>query len=105
MRAQVFLSILLLTACTPMEWVRPDTDPAQRSADAQACQRAAWREAQWQSYWYQYQFEPMVVGPGRVIYPGGAFADPYAHQMMQESRLAQFCMESKGYELVPIPKP
>jgi hypothetical protein len=31
-------------------------------------------------------------------------ADPYGHQLMEENRLAQFCMESKGYQLVPAPK-
>lgn len=87
-----------------MEWVRPDTDPGQRSADAQACQQAAWREAQFQAFWYQYHFEPYVVAPGRVVYPSGPFIDPYGHQMLQENRLAQFCMESKGYQLAPVPK-
>ena len=27
--------------------------------------------------------------------------DPYGYQLMEENRLAQFCMESKGYKLVP----
>jgi len=32
------------------------------------------------------------------------YYDPYGHQLMEESRLAHFCMESKGYRLVPAPK-
>jgi hypothetical protein len=103
--ATLSLFVLGLSACTPMEWVRPDTDPAQKNADAQACQQAAWREAQFHAYWYQHQFQPIVVGPGRVVYPTGAYVDPFAFQLMQENRLAQFCMESKGYQLVPAPKP
>jgi hypothetical protein len=87
-----------------MQWVKPDADAGQMKRDEQACQQAAWREAQYHAYWYQYQFQPIVVGPGRVIYPSGAYVDPFAHQLMQENRLAQFCMESKGYQLAPVPK-
>jgi hypothetical protein len=104
MRPPAFFSVLLLAACTPMQWVKPDVDAGQMKRDEQACQQAAWREAQYHAYWYQHQFQPIVVGPGRVIYPTGAYVDPFAHQLMQENRLAQFCMESKGYQLVPVPK-
>ena len=30
--------------------------------------------------------------------------DPYGYQMLEENRLTQFCMEAKGYVLVPAPK-
>ena len=93
-----------LTACTPMQWVKTDAPAEQVRSDEQACRQAAWREAQFQSYLYQYQFQPMVVAPGQVIWPSGAFVDPYGHQMLAENRLAQYCMESKGYQLVPVPK-
>jgi hypothetical protein len=39
-----------------------------------------------------------------VVWPSGAFTDPHAHQFMEENRLAQFCMESKGYKLEAAPK-
>jgi hypothetical protein len=94
-----------LSACTPMQWVKPDAPAEQVRSDQLACRQAAWREAQFQSFLYQYQFQPMVIAPGQVIWPSGAFADPYAHQFLAESRLADFCMESKGYQLVPVPKP
>jgi hypothetical protein len=94
-----------LVACTPMQWVKPDAPAEQARSDEQACRQAAWREAQFQSYQYQYQFQPIVVGPGQVVLPSGAFVDPYAHQFVAESRLADFCMESKGYQLVPVPRP
>jgi hypothetical protein len=94
-----------LAACTPMQWVKPDVPAEQVRSDAQACRQAAWREAQFQAYQYQYQFQPIVVAPGQVIWPSGSFVDPYGHQMVAESRLADFCMESKGYQLAPVPKP
>jgi len=94
-----------LAACTPVQWVKPDAPAEQVRSDEQACRQAAWREAQLQSYLYQYQYQPIVVAPGQVIWPSGALVDPYGNQMLAESRLAQFCMESKGYQLVPVPKP
>lgn len=94
-----------VAACTPMQWVKPDAPAEQVRSDQLACRQAAWREAQFQSFLYQYQFQPIVIAPGQVIWPSGAFADPYAHQFLAESRLADFCMESKGYQLVPVPKP
>ena len=30
--------------------------------------------------------------------------DPYGHQLWKRNRLAHFCMEWKGYRLVPAPK-
>ena len=94
-----------LAACTPMQWVKPDASAEQIRMDEQACRQAAWREAQFQSFLYQHPFQPMVVAPGQVIWPSGAMVDPYGHQLLYENRLADFCMESKGYQLVPLPKP
>ena len=93
-----------LCACTPVQWVKPDAAAEQVRSDEQACRQAAWREAQFHSYWYQHRMQPVVVGPGQVIWPSGAFADPFAQQFLEENRLAQFCMESKGYLLEAIPK-
>ncbi|HEX6154413.1 MAG TPA: hypothetical protein VFZ54_00215 [Burkholderiales bacterium] len=109
MRPRVALLFALLAgglaACTPMQWVKPDASAEQIRMDEQACRQAAWREAQFQSFLYQHQFQPMVVAPGQVIWPSGAMVDPYGHQLLYENRLADFCMESKGYQLVPVPKP
>jgi hypothetical protein len=30
--------------------------------------------------------------------------DPYGYQMLEENRLTQFCMQAKGYVLVPVPR-
>jgi hypothetical protein len=84
-----------------MQWVKQDASAEQFRSDQADCQQKAWREAQNRTW--MYRMEP-VVGPGFVVWPSGAFADPFAHQMLEESRLAQFCMESKGYKLEPAPK-
>jgi hypothetical protein len=91
-----------LCACTSMEWVKPDAGAEQVRSDEQACRLAAAREASYHGYWYQHHLQPVVVAPGQVIWPSGAFVDPYAPQFLDEHRLAQFCMESKGYELKEV---
>jgi hypothetical protein len=91
----------LLSGCTAMQWVKQDISAEQFRADQQDCQQKAGREAQNRTW--MYRMEP-VAGPGFGVWPSGAFADPFAHQFLEESRLAQFCMESKGYKLEAAPK-
>ena len=99
-----FATALVLAAagCAPMEWQKQDVTADQLRKDEAECRQAAWREANYRSWMYQ-RVSP-VVGPGFVIWPSGAYADPFAHQLLEENRLAQFCMESKGYKLEPAPK-
>ena len=85
-----------------MEWVKPDAGVDQVRSDEQACRLAAAREASYHGYWYQHRMQPVVVAPDQVIWPSGAFVDPYAQQFLDENRLAQFCMESKGYALKEV---
>ena len=79
-----------LCACTPMQWVKPDVaDPEQvrlRRAGLPPGRRARGAIPRLLG---QQPMLPYVVGPGRVVWPYGAYADPYAHQLMQENRLAQ----------------
>ena len=88
-----------------MEWVRPDTTPEQLDADAARCQRDAWYEAS-SYYWYYRPLAPMVFrdGLGRPVFarPYGYASDPFGDPMLEEARLAQFCMRNKGYELAPV---
>ncbi len=91
-----------LCACARMEWVKPDAGAQQVRSDEQACRLAATREASYHGYWYQHRMQPVVVAPGQVIWPSGGLVDPYAQQSLDENRLAQFCMESKGYELKEV---
>jgi hypothetical protein len=102
MRRAAILLFAFLCACTPMQWAKPDVSAEQFARDQQECRQAAWREAG-NRHWYYQRMYP-VVGPGFVIWPSGATVDPFAHQIQEEGRLAQFCMESRGYQLVPAPK-
>jgi len=92
------LSLLLLgTACAPMQWVRPGADAAQVDADTQQCRQQAWQETR--STYFPYMSFPMY---SRRF--SGPFGDPWGDRFMEESRLAQFCMRVKGYELQAAPK-
>jgi hypothetical protein len=102
MRSFAAALAVAVCACTPMQWVKPDVAAAQVRSDEQACRLAAVREAGYHGYWYQQRMQPAVVAPGQVIWPSGAFVDPSAQQFLDETRLAQFCMESKGYELKEV---
>ena len=45
-----------------------------------------------------------LAGGGYFVWPSTPLADPYGYQLMEENRLTQFCLEAKGYALVPAPK-
>jgi len=99
--------LLLAAACAPMEWARPDATPEQAAADAQHCEQEAWREARWAYLGYG-PFAPWMYrdayGTPFVGRPFGPFYDPLGDRYMEESRLSNFCMRAKGYELAPAPK-
>jgi hypothetical protein len=98
------LLVLLAAACTPLQWVRQDASPAQLEQDLAQCQQQAWREASWRSFFYR-PLGPTVIhdlhGRRVLVWPYSAFSDPFGDRFFEESRLAQFCMRAKGYELVP----
>ena len=102
MRA-ISIWILLLAGCTPVAWVKSDASAAQVAADEQACRQAAAREVSFHAYQYHHRLQPVVVGPGQVIFPCGGAVD--AEQALHENRLVQSCMESKGYEVTIQPSP
>jgi hypothetical protein len=99
--------LLLASACAPMEWVKPDATPEQVAADAQQCEQEAWREAQ-SAYMGYGPFTPWMYrngfGSPFAGRPFGPFYDPLGDRYMEESRLANFCMRAKGYELAPVRK-
>ena len=93
MRLKIIAAAALLATagCTPMEWVKADVTPEEMSRDVAQCHDEAWREAQfrtWPSRGYGY---------GRRRFGGPWSNDAF----FEESRLADFCMRVKGYELVP----
>jgi hypothetical protein len=108
MRRLAIVALVLACGCTPMQWEKAEVSGEQLRADQQECQQAAWREAQWRSWSHQTMLGPVfardATGRGFFLWPSGAMVDPFGHQLMEESRLSQFCMESKGYKLVPAPK-
>jgi hypothetical protein len=100
--AMAAAAALILAGCTPMEWVKPDATPEELEQDSIACQQAAWQEARLRSWYYRpFPMAPFRSASGRFFYPG-PYADPFGDPLLEEARLARFCMQSKGYELVPV---
>jgi hypothetical protein len=99
------LAASLLAACTPMQWVRQDTGPEQLDQDMTQCRQEAWREARWHA-WSYHPFGPSWVQDARgrrfLVWPDTVFGDPFGDRFMEESRLEDFCMRNKGYQLVPV---
>jgi hypothetical protein len=100
----ILAALLLLAGCTPMQWVRQDTGPELLGHDLAQCRQEAWREAQWRAFLYRPFGATTVVDRfgRRFVIPYSPFGDPFGDSFMEESRLAHFCMRSKGYALVPI---
>ena len=98
-------ALLVLAACTPVQWVKPDAGAAQLDADSRECQMQAWQEARWRALSYYGMYGPTLYrdsfGRPFFISPHGPFWDPLGERFMEESRLASFCMRAKGYELQP----
>jgi hypothetical protein len=104
-RGASILLLVLAAACTPMQWVKPGASPDQFNLDAAQCQQEAWREARWRSFLYR-PLGPTLLHDrfGRPLmgWPYSPFGDPFGDEFMEESRLTNFCMRAKGYELVPV---
>lgn len=103
-----FLPVLVaaLAACTPMQWAKPDAPLEQISRDEKECRDLAWREANIRGPLYHPVapvFARDAMGRGAMIWPSGAYVDPFGHQIVEENRLAQFCMEARGYNLERMP--
>jgi hypothetical protein len=84
---------LLAAGCTSMEWYRADMSAAETEDDARQCADQAWRATAWNYPYPAYGFGPW----GRTYY--GPWGSPYNDRFMAENRLANFCMEAKGYRL------
>jgi hypothetical protein len=108
MRRLSIALLLVIAACTPMQWEKADATPEQYRADDAECRQFAWRESNFHAWHYPMMIGPVLVrdpaGRGVFVWPTSPMYDPYGHQLMEESRLAHFCMEAKGYRLVPVPK-
>ena len=104
--ALALAGVALLAGCAPMQWVKADASPEQALADEDDCFQASLREAQARTWYYPSMVGPVVTpsaagGGGLMMWPSGSMVDPYGYQMLEQHRLAQFCMEAKGYKLAP----
>lgn len=101
------LAVVVLAACAPMQWVKPDAAPGQLEADMTECRNQAWQETRMR-YAFLQPVAPAVVtdslGRRFLVHPYGPFADPFGHQFMEENRLADFCMHNKGWSLREAPR-
>ena len=104
--AVALVGAALLSGCASVQWAKPDTSLEQTRADEEDCFQLSWREAQARSWRYPAAgpvFAPSASGGGLMMWPSGSMVDPYGYQMLDQDRLTQFCMEAKGYQLVPAP--
>jgi hypothetical protein len=76
-------------------WEKPGADEAATSADMAACRSAARDEA----FRYTWPSASPFFGPRYW------FMRPDTDRFVTESNLTRFCMQNKGYALVPIDKP
>jgi hypothetical protein len=108
MRRIVLLALALAAGCTPMQWQKQDVTPEQLRADEEECRSRAWQEASLHAWQYQSLWGPAFArdpyGRGVMVWPNSPMVDPYGYQMLEENRLTQFCMQAKGYALVPVPR-
>jgi len=106
--AALLAAAVFLAACTPLQWVKADVAPQQAEEDFNACRQEAWREARMHASWFHRPMFPYAVhdAQGRrfLVWPQSGMHDAFGDQFMEESRLAHFCMRSKGYQLVPVEK-
>jgi len=104
MRSVLAVLAVLASGCAPTQWVKADATPEQMKRDAIECQQEAWSKAH-VSPSYSPPIGPVVVqdaaGHATVMWPGGPFAGAFGDPLLEEGRLAQFCMRARGYELVP----
>lgn len=98
---------IVLAGCTSLQWDKSDVSAERFQADERECRQTALREAQARAWRYQSDMGPVFArdasGRGFYVLPSTA-GESYARQMAEEQRLAQSCMEAKGYRLVPAPK-
>ena len=108
MRLRLLLACAtLLAACTPMQWLHEGAvpDAAVLDKDSIDCRQQAWQEAQYRAFAYP-AYGPVITrdiaGRRFVGWPYRPYAYPFGDPFLEESRLMQFCMRNKGYELVPV---
>lgn len=105
MKRVIFLLLLTVAACAPKtEYLRPDTTAAQRDADEKDCYRIAAEQALDESYASGPKYPPYrdtQFVEGGDMNGGGRYAS-YSRRGAREYELAEYCMQQRGYKLVPV---
>jgi hypothetical protein len=101
--------ILLVSGCASVEWTKPGVTPEEFAADNRQCQEDAWRQSTWAYLDRTYPYGglwafPDPLGRPMVGYRYSPMGDAFGERYIQETRLADFCMRSKGYELTQVEK-
>ena len=97
----ILLAALMVSGCAPLQWVKADAAPQQIEQDLTQCRQEAWREARWHGFLSR-PLGPTLSGRPFLGWRGSMFGDPFGDEFMEESRLTDFCMRAKGYELTPV---
>lgn len=95
-------------ASTPLAWQKPETGALAPAAELAECRDAAVREVN--RHWPWFRYGPGAWGlPWRrdPFWPGWgprsfAYSDPSRLELIQD--LTAFCLRSRGYRLLPLPK-
>lgn len=102
--------LVSLAACAPStEWSRANTTPAQLAADEKTCNDLAAYQALDESFASGPKYPPLrdtqftLDGDGDG--GGGGLVASYSRRGAREYELSQYCMEQRGYQLVPVRKP
>lgn len=103
------LTLAVLSGVLPgcgqaMQWYRPDTTLEAADLDARECRAAARDEAFRESFFYGPPFYSFpYYGPRGPRHWRDPFYDPFFARDQREQDLQDFCLRSRGYQLVPVP--
>jgi hypothetical protein len=101
--------LLPLIACAPTtEWARANTTPAQIAAEQKACDDLAAYRALDESFASGPKYPPLrdtqfTIDGGDGEGSGGPVAS-YSRRGARQYELSVYCMEQRGYHLVPVRK-
>lgn len=94
-------AVLLVAACTPMQWEDRRFGTVASNGDIQDCERSAYFEAQNQAFFNSLAWPRTFVGrDGRVYYR--RWPD-HQDTFFLERQLFDYCMRAKGFRLAPVP--
>lgn len=103
----LFTAFLLSGCAAATEWSRSDTSLQQRLADEKDCAGIAYWQALDESFGAGPKYPPFR--DTQFIYggddDGGGVTASYSRRGAREYELAAYCMQQRGYVLVPIAKP